>query len=240
MQRGVNMGNDTDLEKTFQEALRGKKIPILTLDNRWYQMFVSVLENKTIAGLEQDLNDLLKRQGKLHTESVNIRKLKKKLMDEIVPLVNELEQGGSRKLEDKIIDNKRLIEECNDKLNDYRLEMTELPDKIDEANHRLMMATMQYAYRQMQENTEEILTIAKWVAQIRSELKENLVKKQQMEIVNRNIYSYMHNVFGPEVINLFDMKYNPEEQVPKAKSTKAAKKQDDGTPAPLSTADGTA
>jgi hypothetical protein len=233
------MGNDRDLEKTFQEALRGKKIPVLTLDNKWYQMFVSVVENKAIAGLEQELNELLKRQGKVHTETVNIRKLKKKLMDEIVPLVDELEQGGSRKLEDKIKDNKRLIEDCNDKLNDYRLEMTELPVKIDEANHRLMMATMQYAYRQMQENTEEILTIAKWVADIRVELKENLVKKQQMEIVNRNIYSYMHNLFGAEVINLFDMKYNPEEQVPKAKSTKEAKKPDDATPAPLSPADGT-
>jgi regulator of sirC expression with transglutaminase-like and TPR domain len=97
--------------------------------------------------------------------------------------------------------------------------MAEIPSKIEEANLKLMLATMQYAYQQMKDNTEEITKIAQWVAQIRTELKENLVQKQQMEIVNRNIYTYMHNLFGAEVIDLFDMKYNPEEQAPKAKST---------------------
>jgi DNA repair exonuclease SbcCD ATPase subunit len=223
------MGNDADREKVFQEALRGKKLPILTLDNKWYQMFVSVFENRAVVELEQKLNELLKRQGKVHTESKEIRKLKKKLMEEIVPLVDELEQGNSSKLEDKIQENKRLIEECNDKLQDYRLEIAELPEKIEEANLQLMLASMQYAYQQMKDNTEAIVEIAKWVADIRVELKENLVKKQQMEIINRNIYSYMHNLFGAEVINLFDMKYNPEEQSPKTKPTKTAKDAGTGT-----------
>lgn len=34
------------------------------------------------------------------------------------------------------------------------------------------------------------------------------------------LYAYMHDIFGAEVIELFDMEYNPEE--------KYAKKQDDG------------
>jgi DNA repair exonuclease SbcCD ATPase subunit len=221
--RGVEMGNEADRDKVFQEALQGKTIPILTLDNKWYQMFVSVIEKRAVVGLEQELNELLKRQGKVHTESKSIRKLKKKLMEEIVPLVDELEQKGTRQLEDKIKENKRLIEECNEKLTDYKLELTEIPSKIEEANRKLMLATMQYAYQQMKDNTEEIMKIAQWVAQIRIELKENLVQKQQMEIVNRNIYSYMHNLFGAEVIDLFDMKYNPEEQAPKVKPTQETK-----------------
>jgi hypothetical protein len=223
------MGKSDDKESAFQEALRGKRLPILTLDNKWYQMFVSVIENKAVADLETELNELLKRQGKLNTETKDIRKLKKKLMDEIVPLVDELEQKGSRRVEEKIQENKRLIEECNDKLQDYKLELAEIPGKIEAANMSLMLATMRYAYEQMQNNTEEILKIALWVAQIREELRANLIQKQKMEIINRNIYTYMHNLFGAEVIDLFDMKYNPEEQVPKSKSsqpTKAAQAND--------------
>ena len=40
------------------------------------------------------MNQLLKRQGKLNTESKDIRNLKKKLMKEIVPMVNEVDQQG--------------------------------------------------------------------------------------------------------------------------------------------------
>ena len=49
------------------------------------------------------------------------------------------------------------------------------------------------------------------MAEIRIELKKRLIRKQEMEQRNRNIYSYMHDVFGAEVIELFDMRYNPEE-----------------------------
>ena len=37
---------------------------------------------------------------------------------------------------------------------------------------------------------------------------ENKQKEQQ----NQEIYNYMHDIFGAEVVNLFDMKYNPEQK----------------------------
>ena len=36
-----------------------------------------------------------------------------------------------------------------------------------------------------------------------------------MEQKNHDIYSYMHDIFGAEVVNLFDVKYNAEEQYPR-------------------------
>ena len=77
----------------------------------------------------------------------------------------------------------------------------------------------------MQENTENIENIAKWVAEIRVELKKRLIKKQELEQKNHEIYSYMHDVFGAEVVNLFDMKYNPEEQHPVMPDKEPDKKQ---------------
>jgi hypothetical protein len=40
-----------------------------------------------------------------------------------------------------------------------------------------------------------------------------------MEQRNHDIYSYMHDIFGADVINMFDMRYNPEEHHPKPKLT---------------------
>lgn len=215
-----------DKSESYEQALRGKNIPILTLDNKWYKLFKNLADYPDILELVRGLNDLLKRQGKLNTETKEIKTLKKKLMSEIVPMVDELEQSQDKSLEKKIDDNKRLIEECNEKLESYQDELMELPIMIQNANHELMLATMQYCYESMQSNTEEIIEIAKWITDIRVELKNNLVKKQEMELYNHQMYSYMHDIFGAEVINLFDMKYNPLEQHPKKASEAGASQKD--------------
>lgn len=199
-------------EELYIKALEGKKIPILTLDNKWYKLFPNLNDQPDIMKVARQLNDLLKRQGKLNTEAKDIKALKMKFMQEIVPLVDELGQGTDKSLEKKIDDNKRLIEECNEKLDAYQDELMELPGEIEKVNRELMLLTMKYCYDNMQNNTQIIVEISKWVADIREELKNNLIKKQEKEIYNRQMYAYLHDVFGADVIELFDMKYNPLEQ----------------------------
>lgn len=207
------MGRKAKKQKqdSFREALSGKKIPMLTLDNKWYKLLDEV-GKASVKELEEQLNKLLQRQGKLNTESKDIRKLKKKLMGEIVQMVDEMDQTGNSKLEKIIDDNKRLIEECNEKLDAYQDELKELPKQIDEVNYQLMVTTMEYCYATMQENMRDINETDQWVTQIRIELKKRLIRKQEMEKQNQDIYSYMHDIFGADIVNLFDLKYNSEEK----------------------------
>lgn len=200
------MGDKSDI---YEQALAGKRVPVLTLDNNWYKLFTDLAELPRIQEKEKQLNELVQRQGQLNVDSKNIKKLKKKLMDEIVPMANELGQKYSKSLEKKLDDHKRLIEECNEKLEEYQDELMDLPRQIEQVNHALMLLTMSYCYESMQENTRQIVEIAQWVKNIRIELKKNLVRKQEMEYQNRQIYSYMHDLFGAEVIDLFDMQYDP-------------------------------
>ncbi len=201
---------DGKRQEIFSQALKGKRIPILTLDNKWYQLLTEE-SRAAVSGLEEELNGLLKQQGRLNTEIKEIKRVKKKLMGEIVSLADEAVQEGDAAAEQKIDQNKRLVEGCNEKLGGYQDELLDLPKRIEEVNFQLMLATMECCYGTMQENTEGIQEIAQWVAEIRIELKKRLIRKQEMEQRNRNIYSYMHDVFGAEVIELFDMRYNPEE-----------------------------
>ena len=211
-------------QEVFTQALQGKKIPILTLDNKWYRL-LDEGTRKAVKSMENQLNELLKRQGKLNTEMKEIHKLKKKLMNEIVPLVDEVDQkGGSKELDKKIDQNKRLVEECNAKMESYKDELKELPREIDKLNFQLMLITMDCCYDSMKDNTEEIQRIENWVKDIRIELKKRLVRKQQMEQHNLEIYSYMHDVFGADVVNVFDMTYNPEKKHPVMSERKNTRK----------------
>ena len=193
-------------EEFFREALIVKKIPVLTLDNQWHKLFTQTGENDEIHDLEDKLNEVLKRQGKLNTEIKSLSAYKKKVLQEIV---NIMELPDSASKEKKMSENKRIIEETNQQIEEYNDELLELPKQIDEANFNLMLATMRVCYARIQQNVSDIDEINQWVASFRVKLKKQILLKQKKEIWNDEMYSYMHSIFGPDVIDVFDMKYNP-------------------------------
>lgn len=195
-------------EAAFKKALNGKKLPILTLDNKWHQLFTQAEQNAEINKLADELNNLLIRQGKLNSESKDLKKIKKRLMDEIMENQSGTNCNPDKKTEKKLQENKRLIDEANAKLDEYYDELRFLPGKIDEVNYKLMLETMDACYDYLSENASEIKEIDKWISSMRIELKKNIIKKQAKESKNKDLYAYMHDIFGADVIELFDMKYD--------------------------------
>ena len=200
----LNMSKRNDL---FQSALTGKRIPILTLDNKWHKIFTQKKPDKKLKRLEDELNELLKKQGKLTGGVKEIKKLKKKLMDGIVANASEASVENDEKAVRKAQESTRLIDECNEKLEEYEEELLELPREIDKVNKELMLLTMEICYDRLKENEQRIEEDARWVSEVREELKRRLVRKQEMEQANQELYSYLHDIFGAEVIELFDLKY---------------------------------
>lgn len=204
-------------DEEFKAALVGKNIPILTLDNKWHKLFTQREYNTEIKATEEKLNKLLKRQGKLTTDSKDIKKLKKKLMDDIVVLADEMGKNPNKKQEKVMDEHKRLINDCNEKIDAYEEELVELPRQINQLNNELMLVTMRICYQKLQKNTAELEEIDEWIGSIRRELKKKVVRKQEKEAMNFRLYSYMHDIFGADVIEMFDMKFNPEESGEKNK-----------------------
>lgn len=193
-------------DEVYIPAINSKKIPILTLDHKWHRLFTQIESNSEIASLENELNELLKKQGKINTETKDIKKLKSKLMEEIVALSMDADAN-----EQQIEEKKKLVDDCNSKLDVYQDDNLELPQKINEINKKLMIATMEVCYDDIQSGTQEINEISDWIENIRVELKKNVVRKQEKQQRIQDLYAYMHDIFGADVIEIFDMKYNPEE-----------------------------
>lgn len=205
-----------DRDDTYEKALKGKKIPILILDNKWHRLFDFMEPDKTTKKLEAQLNELLKKQGRLNSQLKDIKRLKKKLMDGIVELMNREDSFSERKREES----RRLIEECNQKLEACEDELLGLPTQIYQLNHDLMLHTMDMCYQVLKTNEKDIIEIAAWIAQVRVDLKKNIVRKQEKEVANQEMYSFMHDIFGPHVIEIFDMQYNPMDIQTKKKEEK--------------------
>lgn len=210
------MEDFSEKEALFQAMLKGKKIPILTLDVKWHQLFIKSEKSELIQETEKELNDLLKRQGKINTETKQINALKKKLMNEIIELSAQIDAEhvlDTSPLEKDMQTHKRLVTECNEKLEQYEDESKDIPRMIDELNRTLMYETMKECYGWLRENTEYIEEIGAWITDIRKQLKENIIRKQEKELKNQLMYSYMHDIFGASVMEAFDMSYDPLEQL---------------------------
>ncbi len=196
-------------EEQFKNALTGKKIPVLILDPKWHKLFSKTGTTEEIKELEKKLQEVLKRQGKLNNENKDLKKIKNNLMDEIVVNMDGVENSSDEAKGRKLEDNKRLINEVNEKLDRNEDELMELPREIDSINRELMIHTMELCYEKLRDNTKEIEEIAAWIREVRVSLKKNILKKQNKEVNNAELYAYMHDIFGHDVMELFDMKYEP-------------------------------
>lgn len=195
----------------YISALEGKHIPILTLDNKWHLLFGEEGVPEDTQALADKVNELLAMQSRLREKTKEIKRLKKKLLEEIIPLRQRMMQDGEGSPAEAMLDkHTALINDCNDKIDALEEEQIGLPQQIYDANFELMLSTMESCYVQMHANTEDIKEINSWIRDTRVELKKQIVHKQESEVENYNIYTYMHQIFGPEVIELFDMQYDPE------------------------------
>ncbi len=197
-----------DKQKEFLKALEGKRISPLTLDNKWHQLFDGAEIPAEIRAKADELNELLKQQGNINNELKKVKGLKKKLLDEMVTLADDAASGVPN-AEKELEQHKRLIEDCNGHIDDYQDQLLDFPKLIDHVNRDLMIMTMDDCYDRLKENNKEIEEIGKWIEEFRRELKKNVVRKQDRELANHRLYSYMHDIFGAEVIEIFDMKYIP-------------------------------
>ena len=170
-------------EKDFKAAIGQKKVPILVLDQKWHRLFALGGKPEPVLEVEAELNHLLEQQGQLNNDVKELKKLKKKLMDSIVANMegtHEEKFGAqeSRKLEE----DRRLINEVNEKIEAAEDQLAELPQQIRDTNEKLMLETMDYCYAKLHANMTEAQEIADWITKVRKELKINIIKKQNREI----------------------------------------------------------
>lgn len=195
-------------QSEFHNLVKNKKLPILTLDGRWHEIFTEDEKTSAIKQLEQQVNDLLKRQGKLVNDIKDMKKLKNNLMKEIMANMDISNDGAGREKDKKLSKNKQFITELNEKIEQAMDELGELPYLIKDVNEALMAESVTLFYERLEKNKAELKEVAEWINSIREELKHKILLKQDLEVNNTQIYTYMHDVLGPELMELFDKEYN--------------------------------
>lgn len=182
-----------------------KHLPIVILDERWHQLFPETEKTAEIRNLEKQLGELLKRQGRITNDIKEVKKIKNKLMQEVLDNAENsaLSEAKRQKLMNR---NQKLILEAKEKIEKFEQEEIELPEKIRNCNLTLVIEGVQVCYNRIHQNYDDIQLLGKWINEVRIELKKKVLIKQDKEIKNTEIYSYMHDLLGPEMMEVFDSK----------------------------------
>ncbi len=198
-------------QKDFKSALINKTIPNLTLDQKWHRLFAIHGKTEEIKELEAKIHSLMTTEARLNMRLKELKKLKSQLLNNIVQNMENVKDEAAIALhEKKQEENKRLVDEANQKIDECEDELADIPYQIREANEALMLASMDYFYEKLRVNRAESAEIEEWINQVRVDLKKNIIRKQNRDINNREIYEYLHDIFGAQVIDIFDIKYDDE------------------------------
>lgn len=202
------MGKRKNTGHGFDRIVQEKNLPPLVLDQKWHHLFSEDGKPARIARLEQKVSGHLSRQGHLNQEKKDLKSLKTKLMKNIVANMDEIGEEGQET--PKLQEDRRLITEINQRMETCRQELEDLQELMRMDNEQLMIETMEYCYGIMNSNETEREELADWIGRTRVELKKKIIRKDIIEDKNREIYTYLHDVFGAQVIGAFDLKYGDE------------------------------
>lgn len=193
-------------DKDFLTSLENVKVPVLVLDQKWHRLFALNGKPKEVLELEKKEKKLLERQGALTEEIKELKVVKNNLRKNVMEnMIGANDDSDDPEIIKKREQDKRLLDETNDRLAKDEDELLDLPEKLKQLNTELMIATMTFCYDKLRTNAEEMQEITDWIAKVRIDLKKNIIRKQNREINNKEMYHYMHDLFGATVLDIFDI-----------------------------------
>jgi len=198
----------TERNRNLDMVLRRKHVPILTLDERYFELFTEREKPDSIRKLEATVNNWLKKQGQSGSEVKELHRAKSLLMRNIVENMQEAEGESERKREKKLDKSQKLIREANEKIMRLEEEQKQIPDRLENANLELLYATADICYEKLKTDRDEIDEITKWVTRIRNELRDKLARKQRVEAEYNRIYGNLHDMLGAEIMEYLDEEYD--------------------------------
>ena len=189
-------------EEQFLSRFRGVEVPVLILDERWHHIFPDNKKSAQVRELEVTLRESFKRQARISEELEKAENTKQKLMQRIINnmRVAQVSEEEAKK-QDK---SQQMIKEINVEIAELEAEYEEMPQKIKALNEELLIESMRVCYRIMEANKAQLNKQKILVEEAQQLLMERTLVKQSLEKENHQMYTFMHRMFGRNILELFD------------------------------------
>lgn len=190
--------------EAFEEQFRKKNVPLLILDEKWIEIFPEHMQNSLIREKAAELAELLKAQGKYVDELKGLKRYKSQMMQEIVENMGPDDSPVGLLKRRKLEKNHKKITQIKEDISEKEDALADIPYQIRDVNSELLMESTRICYQNLTENQERIDDLDAEIADVREKLKYLLLEKQDCEMKNEKIYTYLHSMLGPEMMEQLD------------------------------------
>jgi len=188
-------------------TLRKNDISLLILDERWNSLFTRTEKNEQILEWEEKLKELLKEQARLNTEEKEIAHRKKLCMDRILQLTEEAFENNNEDARKEMHECEKEIKRINARLAEISELREKMPDRIKEANLKLLEHTVNLVYFRMKSAQNRVRALEKLIEETKENLKGYIEEKASLSEDYADTYSYFHDLLGAEELEKLDREF---------------------------------
>lgn len=190
----------------FASLVSGRKIPLLILDEKWLELFEIGRMPSEVKELQNELGKIVAKQGKIIDEIAGLKRYKSNLLQEIVENMGVDESTIGVLRAKKLEKNQRLVNEIKEKITINEEILDELPKEMQKVNEELLIISSNICYEKLHSNSEEIKQLNAEIEELSEMLMMKKLEKQDKEQSINKMYTYMHNMYGAEIMELLDLK----------------------------------
>ncbi|HOM02316.1 MAG TPA: hypothetical protein PLH43_05750 [Acetivibrio sp.] len=188
-------------------VLKKNSIPILILDERWHNVFKNVEKTKEIIEKEEELKELLKEESRLAFEKKEILSRKKSYLDKIIKLTPEVFDNNNEQSKAEMEKCEKEINQINERIKTIEAEIDNMPERIREANLRLLECTINSVYFKMRENQVRVKELEELIENTKKQLASYIEEKEGLNEYDNEVYTYFHDLLGGEELQKLDNRY---------------------------------
>lgn len=180
-------------------------IPLLIEDEIWKDLF-SNIKDKEIISLKEQLKSLVESSRNIRKELPSKKEEKRKLITKILTLSDKVNNDELVEGVDLLEDYKNELEELNDEIDELTFKSETIPSEVRKINLDLLIETIKYAYIDIIDSEENLKNIETELVELRKRLKEIIKEKYDYEEKRNEIYKFLHNTLGANEVDRLDRK----------------------------------
>lgn len=193
--------------KLDTKVLRKNDISLLILDERWNSLFKNIEKTAEIERCEEKLRELLKLQARLISEAKENAALKKKYLNRIIELTTEAYENDNEESKNEMQQCEKEIRRINDRNSDIEKELEKIPERIRQANLKLLDYAVNIVYFRIRFSQKRVSELEKQIEETKEKLKMLIDERETLSQDYSEIYSYFHDLLGPEELEKLDRKF---------------------------------
>ena len=186
-----------------KDALRNAGIGVLTQDERWNKLFVTIKKTPAIIKAEEEISNYLNEKTRLHVENKILLAEKQVKINRIL----ELSQGGAPASESARAEvdacEARMLE-LNEREAQIGQRAADIDAKINESSLAMLEDVTAYLYNTMKKSQARIAELDAQIAKLRETLKEQISERETLSASVGDTYFFLHGLLGFNLIDPLD------------------------------------